>query len=1073
MANYLLSLQFDTSGCTNKNVINLGGVSFNNKTSLGRAAYFNPYNINSGLMINNTNLKTELETSNKWCIYFKYRVNKNDINYDSIPILVYQKDNEFINFLSIDNKSTFAINIADRIYTSKDISYSFDDEWHTFYLYFRKNTIQFFIDGYEDLLYNGTSNIEFGDNVFIGINMSTKTNFCGYLNDFNIFKGIIYNRSFVPPSDYIYTSDVISNYKNRSYINKEDFEKELVDSIEHNREHTASRVVEYQKIYTPRRLKITWYQIDDGYFETYNFRFNTELDNITYTYINITGIDTNLLKKDDKYFSNNLETALEMNKVYPLMVFVNKKLVRLSRIKLIKSDEWYTLVIKDLPKHFIVNTLDIILLPFPVIYEEDYGERADLEPLYSFDKEGHFAVSGLAHTYYYIDKEKDDHVKHIGIREYYCNTQNAKDVKQEDYLNFIWRYGHLEPSRITEDNGVFMQFRAGDYGYIRPGDDIVLYSGTTLINPSLYKIIGYDLIYFYDMDDVTIFEGRTITMQVITDIKEPKKKMLLKDFTEVAMTDVTATKNDQSVFKIPDLVDGKGFPYRQFLVFKGHVLMEDKDRYTIDYDKKELRLTNRKDFLAAGRSLTFIFVGIENMDARGRLYTKPIFYYALPNEDDLSKATIQTDNITINKNNCIVFVNGTLISAYRYKIENNTICMKDYTFSENANIILVMLKTIDELEDPYIWRSKVIYNELSKGKRYILYDLHIPKEIKITLNNLLCFDEDGCLITDLIGSIYNYNIIKQLKTSEPLERTPKFLTCVYRDDGLDHKTNLNRLGNESYMKDYILGKEEFYEMDEHFDELMADFEFVHRRDTTYGENLSKSLNYIVSYNQNRIDDVYEKRATAFIKDYNISSFNKSLVKDGDKYELSIPRDEYDTNKKRTFPLFFQDGLLVDWDIKESANNTIVRLDNRLPSFSKLKSINFKGLSNFLYQLYSLDDDTKALTLKANKTSNEYIHSRIRIGEEIETHFYADLVVVEYTNKDIYCSLDVNDIFLPEPVHWPFKQDLLDATLAVREDYYYDFIFIIKVLTDRSSQIDIEKLKTEGNYIDIFARIKIE
>lgn len=1060
MANYLLSMQFDSSGCTDKRVINLGGVSFNHMTSLGRAAYFQPYNMQAGFYIKNSRIKEVIENGT-WSIYFKYKVKEKDL-LDSTPIIVYEGKNVYHDFLTIDNKNSFNIHFSTVSYSVKDIEYTFDNEWHTFYAYFKDDTLKFFIDGYLYAVHEETVLPEFTESFYIGVKYSSleASNFCGYLNDFNIFEGTVYTTNFIPPTNYIYPSDVMTNYKNKKYTTRDDFESDLIDSIEHNREHSADNLIEFQKGYTPRILKLTWYQIDDGYFKNTEYKFNTVRDRDEGIYINITGIDTSLLTKDDRYFSHNLETALALKKIHPLMIFINKRFVRLSRIKLVKSDEWYTLFIKGMDKSTIVKTLDIILLPFAVIYEEDYGERADHTPLYVFNDEGLFSPIQSGSSYYYIDEEVNPYIEQIGIREYYAYEPKPK------FMRFVWRYGKLETERITDTNGAYMVFRSDEYGSIRPGDKVLLYTGTTLINPEFYNVVGYDLIYFENLDDVTLLEGRTVTMQIITDLQNPSS-FIYQDFSDIKIIDVEATQNRQSVFKIPEVVDKDGIEYRKFLVFKGHVLMEDQNRYTIDYDTKELHLLHSKDYITIGRHLTFLFVKVNKVDAGGVLHTKPIFYYTKP-KDRYSADIPVPDGIEVYKHNSIVFKNSTLLSPYRYSINNNTITMnnEDDILDENCNLIVVMLELTHILDDPVTWREKMIKEEISKGNRYILYDLGISKKIKITTNNLLCFDSQGLVITNLQGFIYNYNIIKYIRTTTPLETQPTYLTCVYKNDLLANETNLNRFKNESFLRDYIKGKEEFYEMDSLFDQLMEDFELNHNRDLTYGENLSNSLDYIVAYNQNKIDDVYEKSATAYIKNYDGVKFNEALKKTDNGYLISIPRDEYKSNVNRTYPIFFQNGLLPDWIVREKANNTLVVLPNKTPATDTIKSINFKGLSNFLYPLNTI--------LKVSKEVNQYITCQIRIESDnkIELDLYSAIMVIEKYGRDILtCRIEVTDIIEPEPYHRHVNQDILECSISVSNTLGVDIVNCrIEVpIIYEGTEADITKYT---NSYDFFSKIEV-
>lgn len=1078
MANYLLSMRFDIGGCTNKEVINLGGVSFNTITSLGRAAYFSPLNLLSGFQITNSHIKEVIETGT-WCIYFKYKMKKEDLD-RKLPIIAYQREDGVHHFLSTYEKA-FILHLYEAEFYIDGTEYSFDNEWHTFYLLYENNGIKAFVDGYkcyqnDDVLIPG-----FGEVFYIGTN-TVDANYSGYLNDFNIFEGVIYRSNFVPPTNYIGSYDAMTNYKDFKYATKESFNQDLIDSIERNREYTADRTVEYQKAYVPRWLKVTWKQIYDGYFNRIDYKFNLNREKASGIYINITGIDTNLLTSDNKYFSQDLESAVGLKKVYPLMIFINKKFVKLSKIKLIKSDDWYTLFIKDMPSDTIVESVHMILLPFPVIYEEDYGERSDLEPVYGFDSEGHFTPQA-ANAYYYIDKYTDPNFRHIGVREYFPDNPYENDNNVPiNFMNFIWRYGKLQLIRVTETNGALMLFVADEYGHVLPdrlssieaGDRIILYQGSTMINPMLYTVMGHDLIYFEDLQDVALFDNRTVTMQIITDIQKTAVSpynTILQDFTDMKIVDVEATKNKQSEFQIPDVVDKEGNKYRKFLVFKGHVFLEERKRYLVDYDTNILRFVHHKDYITIGRHLTFIFLKIKKVDAVGPTNVNPVFYYTNPDPNNLSRVPIPIthNKIKAHKHNCMVFVNDTFVSPYRYVIEDNTIIMRDFTFTKDTSVIVAMLEIANELNDTFSMRGKLIRKEINKGHRYVLYDLAIPKEIKITTNNMICFDKHGLLITDLEGYVYNYNIIKYLRTKTPLEIKPAFLTCVYRTDGFEHKTNLNRFKNEDFIRNYIYGIEEFYEMDEHFDEFIADFNFTHSKDLEYGENLSKSLDYILSYNQNKIDDIYEKNATAFIKRFH-SSFNQYLKKENGGYTISIPRDEYDTNIHRTYPLFFINGLLANWDVTEDANDTLIYTKSLPPENSIIKSINFKGLSNFIRPLNSI------ISTDGNKEVEINISSKILVGKQLTAeqmiNFYSFITIIDYYNTYFTGKIEVDDIFEPQVARKKWYKDILEnSTVKLTLPYSIEFPGTCKLVREEDFPVTEINLDDYNYHYDFWSRIR--
>ena len=97
--NALLSLQFDVNGCLSRNVINLGGITFNSNSSLGdqnlRCAYFNPDNKGAGFYWEDSSYSMKYWIDeNPWSLYFKFKIKKDDL-LQSTPIITYNIGNQF------------------------------------------------------------------------------------------------------------------------------------------------------------------------------------------------------------------------------------------------------------------------------------------------------------------------------------------------------------------------------------------------------------------------------------------------------------------------------------------------------------------------------------------------------------------------------------------------------------------------------------------------------------------------------------------------------------------------------------------------------------------------------------------------------------------------------------------------------------------------------------------------------------------------------------------------------------------------------------------------------------------
>ena len=96
-----------------------------------------------------------------------------------------------------------------------------------------------------------------------------------------------------------------------------------------------------------------------------------------------------------------------------------------------------------------------------------------------------------------------------------------------------------------------MYFLAWDNGYIKPGDRVLLYKNTTLVDPSLYRVVGYDLLQFYDYKRMKIKSTDLFTMQIITDTTGTDLH-LFQDLADMEFAWVTATEDNQSTFEIPN-----------------------------------------------------------------------------------------------------------------------------------------------------------------------------------------------------------------------------------------------------------------------------------------------------------------------------------------------------------------------------------------------------------------------------------------------------------------------------------------------------------------------------------------
>jgi hypothetical protein len=1103
----LISLQFDSTGCTSNFVYNLGDVNFDSNSPLEnqtlRCAYFPLYN-NSGLYFNSQEVSDRIAKAKPFAIYFKYRINKNNLT-ELAPIISYSTGD--INthlFLAIENHKYFIIHSSSPLkYMTTDISYTFDDEWHTFYFCFtEERNFYFMIDGRVNAALPYIIQLDFSEKIYIGYhyNNDKSYSFGGYIDDFNIFDQPIYRNNFLPPTNYIGNKDVISNYFESKAVSV--YDKEIADTVEQARMHTVDKLNNKQLGWLPRKTNMTWSVEEDGYFR--NGEYEPLERTRTYTAVNIMEINQPFASSSTQFMEGNLLTLIEAKKIYPMMIFINRYLVKLSEVYFIKSHDKYTL--KFLKRHPLhseeIKTLDIVILPFAIVYEEDYGERADMSPLYSFSSDGRFTTDDV-NVYYYIDDKREPYVKQIGVRQHmvtskqfdYNKIPDYPDVVENRFLRYIYKYGTLELVRFAEDGlGAFIKFdstnehdldevryvdpddnlfhyrhngttyKKGDIAYshahenkipsyirlravqggttlssdtfdkftkaknedlefIEPGDTVTIFNGAALLNPKFYEIVGHNLIYVYNVYEAGIKFGRNITIQKLANPKLDHQGYMTSEAITIKTVEVQAVYKNQAVFNIPQIVDEDGYEYHKFLLFKGHVLMEDNERYVVDRISNTIRFIHSDDFLPKGRNIIFSFIKYNKSAALGEYYTDPVFVYANPDNNGIVEFD-SPDGLYATKNNCMVFVNDTFVSPYRIRfLDGNRFQLLedgDFTFTPSSNVVIVFIAVLNTLENPINERDTAIALQIKRGDRFILYDLGIPKKYKITLDNLLCFDEEGKYIPDLIGQIYNYNVIKRLKTSTPLQTQVRYMTCLYRTDSLENYANSLYYRNNPFIKEYIKGRQEYYEMDLQFDNFISDFNFTHSYDLTYGENLANSLDYIMNYDKNRMDSIYEKRAKITRKEYSPSGVNKNLtLNSNNEYEILIPRDEYYNNISRTYPIFFNNGKLSsDWHVKatEDMNYVKITLPSKISADNHYESIDFHGMNNYLIPLNAM--------AKIDKNINSDIFTRLITGEEFQKYFYARIKV-----KDFY------NIFFPATVNVKMQEEYVPLVTYIGEDLF--------------------------------------
>jgi len=940
MSKYLLNLHFDKTGCNNTDIINMGGVSFEDTSSIihgSTCAYFKGYDRSAGLILKDTSkIKSHINGNNDFTLYCKYKIDKKNLNKDTkIPLFSFKNNDKFESYVYIENAEYFVVRLSEteKFYSSV-CDFTFNNKWHYFTITKDENIFRIFVDGCNVTSNNITKDIKFGDELYIGYgedNLGNVSTFNGgSLDDITIIDSCLYRDSFVPPTLYIGTEDTIENYyrlDESNIVNNNQLEEETQDLIDHKMESTAYLLNEAQRGYLPQRVRITWFE-DREYF------INRDIERVSkyrnYTVIKINNIHENDLGFKNSEFNEGLAYHLLLDKkIDGFMIFINGEFIPLSKIQIIKSDEYYTLIIKNRDPNIKgkVTKVEFVRLPFPIIYEELIGERPDNVPIYKFNINGKFDSGQNAIYFYYIDKESPLNCNLMTNGIYEQNLPlNFKEstLSDSNVLKHSWRYGQFEEKRIVDDTTVQMYFRSWDHSYLSPDDTIILYNNGVPVDPDSYKIIGDDLIEFLDYNTIDGIYDNLFSMDILTfDVNQADDEFISTTlFKFVSKQDGTISI---PISKNIDISDNYQIIASFFIGDK----FIPHDHYYIDTKSNSVILVNPKDVVNAGEIALIYFVKVLKSSQYGKIHIKPI-QNKITIEEDTPSITLPND-MNYDLTNFTVYVDQKQLLPRDYIIESNKLILfdKNATFKKDQTITIMIYKFVDEYEDPRTTRYEVIKNQLSTGRRFILYDLNIDKRYKITLDNIVAFDQNGTYTPDLFGQIYNRNIIKSIYTGDPLERFPSYISCIWLKDSLSNEANTIHPTSKWFINGYIGLYEEFYEMDEKFQEFMDDFNVRYYKDKHYGENLAKALDYMACYQQMKFDPIYEKRATAYRESYNVLKLNKAVhLNDSGRYQYDMERDDFHDRYYRTYPIYFLNGSLPEWyeDIIYDGNKVSLQLE---------------------------------------------------------------------------------------------------------------------------------------------------
>lgn len=1026
MASYLLRMLFGSDeqnehirasvinnnpGLTFTNVNNK--ITFNKYSILtdsvnARCAYFPPYNNSEGFEINtgtNNDIQERLNGLSSFTIYFKYKINSIDME-EITPIISYKKDdNTIAPFLYIKDQSYFTYDFQNnyKIY-SKNSNHTFNGKWHTFCLTRYYRIYRFFIDGllvsqYDLDKYEVKQNI-LSNLLYIGYSKNNSTIYTfnnGYLDDICILEGCVYARSFIPPTFPFKDNDKSLNYnkngskykKHTSLLTKYDslykykkgkelneidkeilkeYDDEFVNVVKKIYTKTKNEICKKIKMYNIIPLDFSWsivnyfynngnmiYLTDDKKYEKY---ISIEISDLDMLFIDNSVLSSEISFNYDP-FKNNLEetyadiiTSSNKN-LRPIVLFINNLCIKLSSILIIKDNEHYFLLInkEELSNIKKIKSIDILL--FPINTEIKYTENSN--DIYTMDK--------INEQYLFSFDSNGNYNSNIYNPNNKCwyflnNTENY-------IISHYSNYNIISETDIAEPKTDDIEYTDKDFVLtteIRKINNLLPYENSNnFYITDKYKVKVYNVSANYTDKPLAMPSISSTTKGTFTDIKGKSRA-------------------------INTLLDNV---YIKFLLFsntEGGLLIPN-----IDYKIEDniIELLDEKYF---NKTLHFSFFipRYENyLKYIDPLYIKLNFkekintLYIFDIQDNIKLTTSMIYYMIIKKDN------NHYVPVSKYKInEDNDIEIENMIIEDTDEIYICLLQIKDTFNSPLKEKDKIISSYIKNKRSFILYPLNIDSEYIITLDNFICFDQNGEYIprNNIDGEVYNSNIIKYLYCNEnnTTSSTPQLsknkivqdIVCLYNINedevpkSLNNTIKISKSYSRSYLQKYLTLDYNIYNFEDLFYILMNEFDFNNiATNLDYYQIYARFLNYILSYNQNIFDFYYEEKSNIIKSIYeNTNGVYKKMSKiDRDKYftskQLSVDIDN--NNFSHSYYLFFTNNILASWmnilkyDLNSNkliespdAGSQIV-YNNMTNSGTLCKYFDvfeIKNISNFLYKV---------------------------------------------------------------------------------------------------------------------------
>lgn len=892
----------------------------------------------------------------------------------------------------------------------------------------------------------------------------------GCLDDICIYDKAIYKNSFAPPTNYFTGADSIENYKGGRIIPDKYYksDEDLLAILKDIKSHTYSEANAVSKNFTSQKLNFDWSITDfcyvDGQLEQVSKL--PELNN-EYTAFNISDLSavfistvlhqnneykeemfkpegdedslfdyvdgTTIIKENSNsfkvknstkakkninytdflfYYNDTYINGMRNNILFPIILFVNNCFVKLSKLRIYKSNNYYTLCIHNsVIEKENIKTMDIILLPFQIVYKENLEKEKYGRLLYSFNENGEFVFNGATCFYYIKDKKLPEEIssKIPEVEAVSSDTSVSNNTSSNAFVqNSSYNIFHYIDNRIDETKAKYKgaakdfllqkdlvsvkhQKIASTTAHFTDSKEIFLDNTLILNKTNIDKLFG-------ELSSSASLEN-TISKDITIDSNQ-YTQLLQNINSRIYYNRVTISNNLTSIIDIPfpKYVKHIDSRYIKFLLFK-YPQSTDSDNelklltyskeFEIDYNKNTIRIKNKNEFLNENDKLLFIFIIPDDIFKNTSLYIEPLYLSLDPSTLSEEFNTTLNSNVTsINisnlpiyknldfSNNIIayLFKNGEIISPDEYIVKKNEISFESpLSSSDITNITICLFQIKDNINYPISEKDIMFSNAIKEGKRFILYDLGIPGWYNITLDSLICFDQEGKYISDVYGHIYGLNVIKYLYTSEPMNRIVKDITCIYNTKYFPLSyNNINNFTNDLFLRKYLTLQTSSPELDKMFYDLINEFDFIYSKNLSKEENISRALDYITTYNQNLFDPLYEKKSkTKRIK------IDNSMITNGNTCTLSLDTNTNNSKTQyETHRIFFINGKLTNDIEYDNENNEItISLPNQFDTgssdsnSSNIEIFETRDIQNFLFSIdpetYNIDYDNDYYTMINN------------------------------------------------------------------------------------------------------------